>query len=74
MRLRRRVMREHGWSHEDPALVRTTKISIAIDKDQLRLARKPADSEGLSLVAAGVVDALLMTAASLFPNVGLERV
>jgi hypothetical protein len=31
--------------------VRTTKISIAIDKEQLRVARKVAKSEGLSLSA-----------------------
>jgi hypothetical protein len=29
--------------------MRTTKISIAIDKEQLRLARRAAKSEGLSL-------------------------
>jgi hypothetical protein len=29
--------------------VRTAKISIAVDKEQLRLARKAAKSEGLSL-------------------------
>ena len=29
--------------------MRTTKISIAIDKDQLRLAREAAESEGVSL-------------------------
>jgi len=29
--------------------MRTTKIGIAIDKDQLRLARRAAKSEGLSL-------------------------
>jgi hypothetical protein len=32
-------------------VLRTTKISIAIDKEQLRLARKAAKSEGLSLSA-----------------------
>ena len=30
-------------------LLRTTKISIAIDKDQLRLARAAAEAEGVSL-------------------------
>ncbi len=32
-------------------MVRTTKISIAVDKEQLRLARKAAKAEGLSLSA-----------------------
>ncbi|HEX6765526.1 MAG TPA: hypothetical protein VF103_08620 [Polyangiaceae bacterium] len=31
--------------------MRTTKISIAIDKEQLRLARRAAGSEGMSLSA-----------------------
>jgi hypothetical protein len=31
--------------------MRTTKISIAIDKEQLRLARRTAGSEGISLSA-----------------------
>ncbi len=35
------------WQSE--VMVRTTKISIAIDKDRLRLARRAAKSEGLSL-------------------------
>ena len=31
------------------SVMRTTKISIAIDKEQLRLARKAAKAEGMSL-------------------------